>query len=571
MTPMPLNCSQPPSAAAQPAVGAPARRRETHGRGHPTPARRGLALSGRLAALLFAAAALPWASAGAENLQGLGAINFPTSESGAAQEHFLRGVTILHSFGWKQARQEFQAAQREAPDFAMAHWGEALCYNHPLIAERDTKTPKAVLKRLGETPEERLAKAPTERERGFLAAVEVLVFGEGDMLARRRAYAAQMRALYEAHPEDDEVAAFYALSLLMSAGPADQGHRANVLAGAIALKLLARNPQHPGAAHYTIHAFDDPVHAPLALSAADVFAGIAEKVSHARHMPSHIYIQRGMWDQVSASNQSAYDAAVDLWEPGDSVGDMAHALDWGQYGDLQRGDEERARLWIERMEGMVDKAAGQAFAIAILPQVKARLAIETESGQTWPITEDSAATELLATGIGAARNGDIALAAQAAQRLGELAEEAAAKDGDRSYYIRDSRALQIMHREVAALVAIAEGDADGGLALLREGVEIAESMRPPNGAPRPLKPVHELYGEALLEAGRAEEALAMFEQSLLRTPNRPLSLRGLARAHATLGAAPAARATYERLADGWRERDTAWGAEAQGYLAAGAE
>lgn len=523
--------------------------------------------SGRaLPAVVCLLAVLASAPAAAEELQGLGAISFPTSASGVAQDHFLRGVTILHSFGWKQARQEFQAAQREAPDFAMAHWGEALCYNHPLIAERDRDTPRAVLKRLGATPAERLAKAPTERERGFLAAVEALFFGEGDTLTRRRAYADAMRTLHEAYPDDDEVAAFYALSLLMSAGPAGEGLRANVLAGAIALQLMARNPRHPGAAHYAIHAFDDPIHAPLALPAADVFADIAEKVSHARHMPSHIYIQRGMWDQVSASNQSAYEAAVDLWEPGDFVGDMVHSLDWGQYGDLQRGDYDRARQWIERMAGVLDKADGHEWAVAALPRVKARLAIETESGQTWPVTDESAAPVLLATGIGAARNGDPALANAAAERLGEMARKAAAKDGDRSYYTMDSRPLQIMHREVAALVAIAEGDMEAGLALLREGVEIAESMRPPNGAPNPLKPVHELYGEALLEVGRAEEALATFEQSLLRTPNRPLSLRGLARAQAALGDGEAARAIYALLADGWRERETAWGAEAEGYL-----
>ena len=521
---------------------------------------------------LLPALAAAWAAVGAaEELQGLGAIHFPTSASGPAQEHFLRGVTILHSFGWKQARQEFQAAQRAAPGFAMAHWGEALCYNHPLIAEWDRDTPREVLKRLGDTPAERLAKAPTERERGFLAATEALFFGAGDTLARRRAYAAAMAELHDAFPEDDEVAAFRALSLLMSAGPAGTGQRANVLAGAIALALLAKNPRHPGAAHYAIHAFDDPIHAPLALPAADVFADIAEKVSHARHMPSHIYIQRGMWDKVSASNQSAYEAAVDVWVPGDMVGDMVHALDWGQYGDLQRGDYQRARQWIERMEGVLEKADGHAWAVAALPRVRARLAIETESGRTWPVTDAAAAPELLATGLGAARRGDASLAAAAAARLGELAEAGAANDGDGFEYLWNSSALAIMHREVAAVAAIAEGDVEAGLALLAEGVEVAESMRPPSGAPHPLKPVHELYGEALLAAGRAEQALAMFERSLGRTPNRPLSLRGLARAQAALGDGPAARATYRRLADGWRGRETPWGAEAQAFLAGGGE
>lgn len=511
------------------------------------------------------AAVLTTVSGLAADLQGLGSISFPTSATGPAQERFLRGVTILHSFGWKQARTEFQAAQELDPDFAMAYWGESLCYNHPLVSEWDRETPQEILERLGETADARLARAPTEREKGFLAAVEALFFGDGDTRARRQAHMEAMRRLHEAYPEDDEVAAFYALSLLMAAGPAGEAQRSNVLAGAIALELMRRNPNHPGAAHYTIHAFDDPVHAPLALPAAHVFAGIAEKVSHARHMPSHIFIQRGMWDLVSSSNQSAYEAAVDLWEPGDSIGDMVHALDWGQYGDLQRGDYERAAVWIERMEGIRQRAADQAFGTTILPQVKARMVIEREAWAPRPVTEDSPATELLATGLGAVHTEDFALAQEAAEKLAKLADAARSDDADRSYYARNRKPLDIMAKEVAGMLAIARGDTDAGLALLKEGVAIADSMRPPNGAPNPLKPVHELYGEALLAAGEAEAAREAFETSLLRTPNRPLSLRGLARTHDALGEREEARAIYRRLAEGWRGREVAWQTEAESY------
>ena len=518
----------------------------------------------RVIPLVLAAFWLAPSTVGAE-LAGLGAISFPTSATGAAQERFLRGVTILHSFGWKQARREFQAAQELAPDFAMAYWGESLCYNHPLISEQDRDTPREVLGRLGDTPEARLARAPTGREKGFLEAVEALFFGDGDTRARRHAHMEQMRRLHEAFPEDDEVAAFYALSLLMAAGPAGEAERSNVLAGAIALELLARNPNHPGAAHYAIHAFDDPVHAPLALPAARVFAGIAEKVSHARHMPSHIFIQLGMWDLVASSNQSAYEAAVDLWEPGDSIGDMVHSLDWGQYGDLQRGDYDRAALWIERMEGIRERAGDHSFAMAILPQVKARMAIEREAWEPKPVTDDSHATELLATGLGAVQTGDLALAEEAAGELAQRAEAARSSDRDRSYYAQSGKPLDIMAKEVAGMLAIARGDTDAGLALLAEGVAIAESMRPPNGAPNPLKPVHELHGEALLAAGKPAEALEAFEASLLRTPNRPLSLRGLARAHVALGEHEHASAIYERLRQGWSGRQVAWRAEANSY------
>ena len=518
-----------------------------------------------LAATLGAAPAIA-AEPAPVHLAGLGSITFPTSATGPAQEHFLRGVTILHSFGWKQARVEFQAAQELDADFALAYWGESLCYNHPLIAEQDRETPQAVLRRLGATAQARLEKAPTERERGFLAAVDVLFFGDGDTLVRRQAHMDAMRRLHAAYPDDEEAAAFYALSLLMAAGAAPQPQRSNVLAGSIALQLLDRNPDHPGAAHYAIHAFDDPVHAPLALPAARVFAGIAEKVSHARHMPSHIFIQRGLWDLVSSSNQSAYEAAVDLWEPGDSLGDMVHALDWGQYGDLQRGDYDRAGLWIERMVGIRERVGEQQMTTGMLAQVRSRMVIEREAWHAGPITEESPATERLAVGLSAVHGGDLALAETISEMLAESAKEASAGDADRSYYARNSKPLQIMANEVAGMLAIARGQTEAGLALLAEAVAVAESMRPPNGAPNPLKPVHELYGEALLAAGRPSDARAAFETSLRRTPNRPLSLRGLARSHVALGDHQAARAVYTSLVAEWRDRDVPWRQEAQDYL-----
>ena len=352
----------------------------------------------------------------------------------------------------------------------------------------------------------------------------------------------------------------------MSAGRGDEAMRTNVLAGAVALQLLDANPNHPGAAHYTIHAFDDPVHAPLALPAAHVFARIAEKVSHARHMPSHIFIQRGMWDRVSSSNQSAYEAAVDLYEPGDRLDDMVHALDWGQYGDLQRGDYERAARWIDLMEGIAERAGDDHLAATRLAEVKARYAIEREAWQPEPVTDQTRATELLAVGLGAVRTGDFDLAERIANKLAEKADEAASRDDFRFYYSLTGKSLNIMSREVAGLLEIARGNSEAGLALLSESVGIAESMRPPNGAPIPLKPAHELYGEALLAAGRPEVALAMFERSLQRMPNRPLSLRGLARAHVALGNADEARRTYARLESGWHGRDVAWRQEAAGYV-----
>lgn len=521
-------------------------------------------MTNRFGACLFASVLALVADAA--NASDVGTIDFPTStHSEKAQAHFVRGATILHSFGWKQAIAEFKQAQAADPDFAMAYWGESLCYNHPLLPEMDGQTPRDALQRLAPNLEMRLAKAQTAREQGFLRAVEALFFGEGDIKARRTGYMDAMRELYEAHPDDDEVAAFYALSLISAGGAAGKaGERKRVLAGSIALELFHRDPHHPGAAHYTIHAFDDPVHAPLALPAARKFASIAPAVSHARHMPTHIFIQHGMWDEVSVSNQSAYDAAVALWEPGDSAGDMVHALDWGQYGDLQRGDLDRADHWIETLRGIVERNAGQARVVSTLPRIMARRIVETGEWRTTPVTDDSTGPELLATGLSAVALGDMLTAERASNALGRLAEQAAARD---SFYNRAAAPLAVMDKQVAGAVSIAKGETRLGLAALAESVEIAARMPLPRGAANPIKPAHEFYGEALLTAGNPAEAAKQFRAGLLRNPNRPLALLGLARAQAALGDHSAAREQYQRFMTIRAGHDSAELREAAAYLA----
>jgi len=496
--------------------------------------------------------------------QDVGTLVFPTStQSADAQARFLRGAAILHSFGWKQAITEFQAAQKLDPDFAMAYWGESLCYNHPLLGDNDLDSPRAVLNRLGATPAERLAKAGTDREKGFLQAVEIR-WGDGDIVERKLGYMDAMRRLYEKYPKDDEVASHYSLSILGAVRPSgDTTFRLSVEAGAIAMEVFARNPNHPGAAHYIIHAFDDPVHAPLALPAAYRFAEIAEAVSHARHMPSHIFIQRGMWERVSMSNQSAYDVAIDLWVPGDSINAAVHALDWGQYGDLQRGDYKKAETWIGRLEELTEKSGSQGRGVSTIPLVKARYVLETETWDVKPVTESSSAHELLATAISAYHMGDQATLAKAARQIRVVADKLAA---DTSLYNRQAKPTRVAQHEVQALDALAKGNRMGALAHIEKGIEVVESMPPPGGAPSPIKPLYELEGEIFLELGEAEQAVLSYQKALLLTPNRALSVRGLARAYAALGNRALAREQYRKLEDIWSEYSVPALKEAAEYL-----
>ena len=520
--------------------------------------------SAALVAVVAFAFAVPTGTAG--QLDNVGSIDFPTSATGMAQDHFLRGVAILHSFGWKQAREQFHAAQEIDRDFAMAYWAESLAYNHPLVTEMDPTEPRKALMRLAPTAEERIAKAPTDREKGFMKAVEIL-WGDGDHEKRRVEYMEAMGKLHEAYPDDPEIAAFYALSLLgATRATGDLSERWNVRAGTIALKLFSQNPQHPGAAHYTIHSFDNPLMAPLALDAAYAFADIAPVVSHARHMPTHIFIQHGMWDLVAGHNQSAYDVAVELWQPGDPLGDAVHALDWGQYGDLQRGDYAKARLWIERLADMVEHegfaaggargAAGTERAKGALPLLKARYVVDTEEWKVGPISEDASTHELLATGLSAARTGDLAAL--------EAAIEALAQKSDGEGYDH------VMHLELKGLLHAALGHADKAVTALDKAVATVEAMEPPRGSANPVKPVHELYGEVLLDLERPADAVAMFETSLLRMPNRPRSLLGLARALAASGERERAVVAYRQVTELWDGREGLPGlAEAHGFVHGG--
>jgi tetratricopeptide (TPR) repeat protein len=519
----------------------------------------------RLACVLAVLALTSPVSAQFENV---GTISFPTSGSPQAQSHFLRGVAILHSFGWKQAIAEFKLAQQAQPDFAMAYWGETLCYNHPLQTEQDAKNPRDVLARLGPSAAARLAKAPTPREKGFLQAVEEL-WGDGDWRKRRVAYMNAMERLHKQFPADDEVKTFYALSLLSGARALDDdSFRYEVKAGALALDVFQRNPKHPGAPHYTIHSFDDPVHAPLALAAARAYAEIVPAVSHGVHMPTHIFIQHGMWNEVSSQNMRAFQVAKDLWQPGDVPGDMVHSLDWGQYGFLQLGDYAGARRAIELFDQMVETTKHQrARGAAALS--KARYIIETEEWKVQPVADGASNETLLANGISAVKTGDLATAAKmeallAAKAQAAPAAGAAAAGGAHAEHgpapaatpaagTGDTgKSVRVMHRELSALIAYAKGTKEQAVTLLKEAVQIEESMRPPNGAADPVKPSHELLGEVLLQMGKPAEAAAAFDRSLIRMPNRARSLHGSAMAHNAAGHKDLAAERRATLASFWK-------------------
>jgi tetratricopeptide (TPR) repeat protein len=356
------------------------------------------------------------------------------------------------------------------------------------------------------------------------------------------------------------------LSLLGTVRPGDTGFRRQALAASIAEKVFAANPKHPGAAHFIIHSFDDPEHAPLGLPAANAYAKIAPAAAHALHMPSHIYVQRGMWQQVAASNVDAYKAAMDVnkrLKLNEGREDF-HTLSWLAYANLMLGKFDDAKQNVDLAKQAADRNPDNQGVRNGYLGMRARYILET--GQWEKIALDAPAPSgdahaghampgmpgmaysnpgnawIFIAGVSAAKLGDTATASAAQTRLGGLREKMA---GSGNAYA--AKEMSILEKEVAAYARMAAGQKDEAVKLAKEAVDIELSLSPPSGPPDPMKPALELYGEMLLEANRFPEAAEAFSQALLRTPKRTPSLLGLARASARSGNMTAARQFYTEV------------------------
>ena len=467
-------------------------------------------------------------------LSDLGSVEFANSGAAEAQTAFLTGMKALHSFEFDAASEAFREAQAVDPAFALAYWGEALSYNFPLWAEQDREAALAALARYAPTPRARAARLPPGRERSLMEAADVL-YGPGDKLSRDIAYSEAMRHLYEAHPGDDEFATLYALSLLGTVRRGDKGFGRQARAGAIAMQVFARNPNHPGAAHYIIHAFDDPEHAILALPAAKAYARIAPAAPHAVHMPSHIFVQLGMWEEAVASNDAGYRAALDHIErKGLERGrSEAHALQWYHYGQLQLGNGERAQWALEEAMRTLERfptARVRNGMMAIL----ARHTLETEG---WPAFDHGLLTDAdrdnsalqLAAGLSGVHTGDMA-AAEAALTAIRNARRRWLGDESTAYRAAwRASVAAVDEKELEAAMALARGEDAAAEALLVEATVLEGKLNAPQGPPFPMKSAYEMYGEFLLARGRTHEAAAQFATALDRMPNRTRSVRGLER------------------------------------------
>ncbi|MEE8094080.1 MAG: hypothetical protein V3T47_07575 [Gammaproteobacteria bacterium] len=459
-----------------------------------------------------------------------GSIDFDASGSPEAHEVFIRGLLQLHNFEYDDARASFLAAQELDADFAMAYWGEALTHEHPLWSQHAPEAGRAVLARLGDTAQERAAKFPTEREKAYLHSIELL-FGEGSQEERELRYSAALGEIHADYPDDLDAAALYALSLLtISHGGRD--FALYMRAGATTEEILDINPRHPGALHYAIHSYDDPIHAPLGLRAANLYAEVAPSAVHALHMGSHIYFALGMWELGIERNTRAFEEAVARQSsPDDSYGNQAnHALIWLIYALNQQGLHEEAAAKLALFEDQLSRYGGNTHRQNFIA-ARASYLVDTQDWDshfaTIRVDYDGlnhyfVATDEYIQGMIALKNADVEGAKAALLAIG----------GAEPVQTRSRRAMvpRLLHLALQGQLELAAGNTDRALALMEEAAELEASVPPEYGPAVPVQPTAELLADTYLSLGEVELARENYELALKGSVGRERSLTGLSEA-----------------------------------------
>ncbi len=480
--------------------------------------------------------------------QPVGEVSFENSGAAAAQAEFLRGLAQLHNFEYDDAALHFREAQKIDPGFAVAYWGEAMTKNHGVWHEQDQRAALEILSRLGATPAARQAKAPTEREKLYLGAVETL-YGDGSKEQRDQKYMGDMARLHQRYPADVDAAAFYALAILSSA---EQGRDFAIYmrAAAVLEEVFSLHPHHPGVVHYLIHCYDDPIHAPLGLRPARIYAQIAPDAGHAQHMTSHIFLALGMWDEVVRANETAAGVVSRHRElAGKPPGLCGHYNEWLLYGYLQLDRIADAR---RVLEGCRRQAGRQADNLALKSDANRNTAAIDSyavmrahfliSSELW---DDEVARWSLPDGAFPlarfAFDYTDTLAAYKASRFDHAKQMLRRAEADAKLaaaWLEQSTEgdperrgdIALMVDQLRALHVSSKADARAGLAALQM-VAAKESALPLEfGPPAVYKPTEELLGELYLQMRQPQEARKAFVADLARAPGRRLGTQGLARA-----------------------------------------
>jgi len=468
----------------------------------------------------------------------LGTVTFPVSCAPDVQKPFERGVALLHSFWYEEAEKEFQQIAIDDPHCVMAHWGVAMSLWHQLWNNPDAKV---IQRGLDEVHEAKTTDGPTTaREKAYIAAIATFYNNSKKLNheARAKAYSDAMKKVYESYPDDHEAAAFYALSLLASEPHDDETFANRMQAAAVLENLFAIEPDHPGVAHYLIHAYDKPQLAQLGLPAARRYAQIAPAAPHALHMPSHIFARVGLWQDDINSNLASIAATrktAAMHMGGE--GHQFHAMDFLVYAYLQSGREADAQKVIDEVKAMPkmksmygDDFDPQTNALTKFPAIydlELRHWSDAAVLQVVPgsLRGDQSIT-YWARAIGAARSGNLAQAHKDLEQIEAIRKEFVAEK--KTEY---AEAVGEDYQEAAAWVAHAEGKDEEAITGLRVLADKTDKLGDePEGIP-----AREQLADMLLEAKRPQQALAEYQTDLRLNPNRFNGLYGAARAAEAAG------------------------------------
>lgn len=524
------------------------------------------AIARLLAIALSAGASWAWAHGDGEAPERLGEVNFPVSCNADAQQEFNRAMALFHSFWFVPAKASFAKVLQHDPGCGMAYWGTAImAMGNPFTWPNNPNAAKAGAPAAAEAAR---VGAGSARERDYIAALGSFFkdWQTTEFRPRALAFEQAMAGVAAKYPEDDEAQILYALALNVTALPTDKGFANQFKAAAILEPLLKKRPNHPGVAHYLIHTYDYAELAGKGLPAAHAYGAIAPSVPHALHMPSHIYARVGLWPEMVAGNRASYLAAKsELKETTLGLGayDALHAMDYMVFAQLQQAQDAAAKQLVDEA-GAISKVNVEnfvaAYAFAAMP---ARYALErgdwaqaarlslSPPDLAWNRFPQAEAILVFARGLGAARSGDLHAARRDVARLQAL--EAALNAAGNGYWASQT-GFQI--KAVEAWIALAEGHNDEALQSMRAAAEAEEASDKHPVTPGNVVPSRELLGEMLLQLNRPEAALAEFERSLKRDPNRFRGIYGAARAAEAAGKPELAREYHARLQALATGRDT---------------
>lgn len=484
----------------------------------------------------------------------LGNVQIAASCSKQANQHLQRGLALLHHMTYEGARAAFLSASDIDTECSLAYWGHAMTFIHPLWSD----PPSEADFKQGQTLLEQARKHAknNKHELAYIAAAEAyyLKGRNSNETANLASFAQAWEEVYRRFPSDIEAASFYALALMSTAEPTDKTFSRQKEAGAIVEKVLSQNPQHPGAHHYIVHAYDSPPLAEKALEVANRYGKIAPDIPHALHMPTHIFTRLGYWQESIDMNRRS--AAAALEHPAGEQLSMhyLHALDYLAYAHLQRAEDAKAlevlRL-VEQINGPVQPHVASAYALAAVParvvlerqqwSDAAMLKLQQPANFLWAKFPAMEAIIHFARALGAARTGQVEIAAKSLDSLSALYDQTA----DTSAYW--AKQIEIQRLSAQAWLIYEEGQQDEALEVMRMAAELESSTEKHPVTPGEVLPARELFADMLLEMGQYEEAQTEYETALARSPRRFNSLYGAGRAAELIGDKKKAAVYYGKL------------------------